>query len=179
MLDRVVVEEVAGFEVVGGVEDEVSGGQELVDVGGDEIGYVGVDGDGGVEERDFTAGGFGLGEGFAGIGLIEEDLALEVGGFDEVAIDEGESADAGAGEEGCGGGSGGSDAYDGYMGGGEEGLASGSDAGEEDLSGVAVVICDWVWDGIGVGLRLGGGYGLGAGGPLFGGCGEMLGHDGR
>ena len=97
------------------------GGEEFVDVGGDEIGYVGVDGDGGVEEGDFAAGGFGFGEGFAGIGLVEEDLALEVGGFDEVAIDEGEGADAGAGEEGCGGGSGGSDAYDGYMGGGEEG----------------------------------------------------------
>ena len=101
---------------------------------------MGVDGDGGVEESDLAAGGFGFGEGFAGVGFVEEDLALEVGGFDEVAVDEGEGADAGAGEE-CGGcGSGGSDAYDGDVGISEEVLAGGSDAGEEDLAGVAVVI---------------------------------------
>jgi hypothetical protein len=105
LLDSVVVDEVAGFEVVGGVEDQIDGdevrwAEEFVDVGGDEIGDVGVDGDRGVEESNLAAGGFGLGEGFAGVGLVEEDLTLEVGGFDEVAVDEGEGADAGAGEEG-------------------------------------------------------------------------------
>ncbi len=167
MLDGVVVDEVAGFEVVGGVEDELGGGEELVDVGGDEVGDVGVDGDGGVEEGDLAAGGFGFGEGFAGVGLVEEDLALEVGGFDEVAVDEGEGADAGAGEEGGGGGSGGSDADDGDVGGGEELLAGGSDAGKEDLAGVAVMIGDgrgWA----------SGGVDLGAGGWLFEGLGGML-----
>ena len=79
LLDAVVVEEVAGFEVVGGVEDEVGGGEEGVDVGGDEVGDVGVDGDGGVEEGDLAAGGFGLGEGLEGVVFVEEDLALEVG----------------------------------------------------------------------------------------------------
>ena len=140
MLDGVVVEEVTGFEVVGGVEDELGWGKEFMDVGGDEVGNVGMDSDGGVEEGDLAAGGFGLGEGVAGVGLVEEDLTLEVGGLDEVAVDEGEGADAGAGEEGCGCGSGGSDADDGDVSRGEEVLASGSDAGEEDLAGVAVVI---------------------------------------
>ena len=81
-----------------------AGREEIVDVGGDQVGDVGVDGDRGVEEGDFAAGGFGFGEGLAGVGLVEEDLALEVGGLDEVAVDEGEGADAGAGEErgGCG-----------------------------------------------------------------------------
>ncbi len=147
MLDGVVVDKVAGFEVVGGVQnqidwDEVGGGQEFVDVGGDEVGDVGVDGDGGVEEGDFAAGGFGLGEGVAGVGLVEEDLALEVGGFDEVAVDEGEGADTGAGEERGGGGSGGSYADDGDVGGAKQLLTGGCDAGEEDLAGVAVVIGD-------------------------------------
>lgn len=118
MLDAVVVEEVAGLEVVGGVENEVSGGEEFVDVGGDEVGDVRVDGDVGVEEGDLASGGFGLGEGVAGVGFVEEDLALEVGWLDEVAVDEGEGADTGAGEEGGGGGSGGSDADDGDVGGG-------------------------------------------------------------
>jgi len=142
LLDGVVVDEVASLEVVGGVENQVGGGEELVDVGGDEVGDLGMDGDGGVEEGDLAAGGLGLGEGVAGVGLVEEDLALEVGGFDEVAVDEGEGADAGAGEEGGGGGSGGSYADDGYVGGAEEMLTCGSDAGEEDLAGVAVVIGD-------------------------------------
>jgi hypothetical protein len=34
-----------------------------------------------------------------GVGLVEEDLALEVGRFDEVAVDEGEIPDSSAGEE--------------------------------------------------------------------------------
>jgi len=149
LLDGVVVEEVAGFEVVGGVEYEVRGGEELVDVGGDEVCDVGVDGDGGVEEGDFAASGFGFGEGVAGVGLVEEDLALEVGGFDEVAVDEGEGADAGAGEEGGGGGSGGSYADDGDVGGAKQLLTGGADAGEEDLTGVAVLICYGIGDGSG------------------------------
>ena len=97
-----------------------AGREQFVNVGGDEVCDAGVDGDGGVEEGDLAAGGFGLGEGFAGVGLVEEDLALEVRGFDEVAVDEGEGADAGAGEERGGGGSRGSDADDGDMGGAKE-----------------------------------------------------------
>jgi len=50
-----------------------------------------------------AAGGLGLGEGVAGVGFVEEDLALEVGWLDEIAVDEGESADTGAGEERGGG----------------------------------------------------------------------------
>lgn len=116
LLDGEVVEEVAGFEVVGAVEEEMGRGEELGDVGWDEVGDVGEDGDGGVEEGDAAAGGFRFGEGGEGVGLVEEDLALEVGGLDEVAVDEGEGADAGAGDEGGGGGSGGAAADDGDVG---------------------------------------------------------------
>jgi len=171
LLDGVVVEEVTGLEVVGGIEDEVGWGEELVDVGGNEVGDVRMDGDGGVEDGYFAAGGFGFGEGVAGVGLVEEDLALEVGGFDEIAVDEGEGADAGAGEEGGGGGPSGSDADDDYVRGGEKLLAGGADAGEEDLAGVAVLIGD---EGE---SRGGGGVDLGAGGWLFDSWDGMLGHD--
>jgi len=116
----------------------MGGGEELVDVGWDEVRDVRVDRDGGVEEGDLATGSFGFWEGFAGVGLVEEDLALEVGGFDEVAVDEGEGADASAGEQGGGGGSGGSDADDGDVGRGEEMLTGGSNAREENLAGVAI-----------------------------------------
>ena len=77
----------------------MGGGEEFVDVGGDEVCDVGVDVDGGVEEGDLAAGSFGFGESFEGVGFVEEDLALEVGGFYEVAVDEGEGSYAGSGEE--------------------------------------------------------------------------------
>ena len=99
-----------------------------------------MDGDGGVEEGDFATGGFGFGARVEGVVFVEEDLALKVGGLDEVAIDEGEGSDACAGEEGSGCGAGGSDADDGDMSRGEELLAGGGDAGEEDLTGIAVVL---------------------------------------
>ena len=137
----------------------MAGARSSCDVGGDEVGDVGVDGDGGVEEGDVAAGGLGLGERLEGVGLVEEDLALEVGGLDEVAVDEGEGADAGAGEQRGGGSSGGTAADDGDVGGGELLLARGADAGKENLAGVAVVATievasmgpvlgcckDWAW----------------------------------
>jgi len=164
LLDGVVVEKVAGLEVVGGVENEIGGGEELVDVGGDEVGDLWVDGNSGVKKGDLAVGGFGFGEGFAGIGLVEEDLALEVGGFDEVAVDEGECSDAGAGEQRGSGGSGGSDADDSDVRTGEELLAGGTDAGEENLAGVAVVSGDRL---VGGGIFRGGGVDPGAGQWLF------------
>ncbi len=140
LLDGEVVEEVAGFEVVGAVEEEMRAGEERVDVGGDEVGDDGFDLDGGVEGGDLAAGGFGFGEGGVGVGFVEEDLALEVGGLDEVAVDEGDVADAGAGEERGGCGSGGAYADDGDAGLAEQLLAGGADSGEENLAGVAVGI---------------------------------------
>jgi hypothetical protein len=89
LLDGVVIDEVAGFEVIGGVEDDVRFAQELMNIGGNEVGDVGADLDFAVEGGDFAAGGFGFGESFAGVGLIEQDLALQIAFFDEVAVDEG------------------------------------------------------------------------------------------
>ena len=108
---------------------------------------MGGDFDGGVDAGEVEACGFGFGKGGACVGFVEEHLALEVGGLDEVAIDEGEMADAGAGEEAGGCCSCGADADDGDVGVGEELLAGVADAGKEDLAGVAIL----VGDGLGVG----------------------------
>ena len=73
--------------------------EEFGDICGDEVGDVGAEGDAGVKEGDLAAGGFGFGEGLEGVIFVEEDLALQVGGLNEIAIDKGEGAYAGAGEE--------------------------------------------------------------------------------
>ncbi len=138
VLDGEVVEEVAGFEVIGGVEDEVGAGKQVVDVCGDEVGDMGQDVDVAVEELDLAACGFGFGEGVEGVLLVKEDLALEVGGFDEVAVDERKGPDAGAGEQRGRGCAGGADADDGDPAGGEAFLTGATDSREEDLPGVAI-----------------------------------------
>ena len=100
--DGVVVEEVAGFEVVGAVQSRMrwAGARRSWMLAGVRSAMTASTVNGGVEEEDFIAGGFGFGEVGAGVGLVEEDLALEVGGLDEVAVDEGEVAYAGSGKEG-------------------------------------------------------------------------------
>ena len=66
---------------------------------GHQVGDVGVNCDAGVEARDVSARGFGLRQALAGVGLVEEHLALQVGRLDEVAVDQGKGADAGAREQ--------------------------------------------------------------------------------
>ncbi len=94
--------------------------KELVDISRDKVGDVGDYGDGGVEECDLAAGGFSLGQGLEGVRLVEQDLTLEIGRLNEVAVDEGKGSDAGAGEERCCCGSSCSATDDGDVGGGEE-----------------------------------------------------------
>ncbi len=101
-----------------------------------------MDGDAGVELGDVAAGCLGLGQRFQGVGLVKEDLALEVGGLDEVAVDEGEGTNTGAGKQRCGGCAHGPAADDGDMGGGQPLLALLANAGEEDLAGIAVGVGD-------------------------------------
>ena len=136
--DGVVVEEVAGFEVIGAVEDEVGGADEFFDVGGGDVAGKGVDFDFGVDAGELLFGSGGFGKGLGGVVLGEEPLALEVGGFDEVAIEDGEVSDAGAGEGGGVIGTEGAAADDGDVGGEETGLSVDADAGEESLTRVAV-----------------------------------------
>ena len=137
LLDGVVVDEVAGFEIVGGVEDDMRASEELMDVAWCEVGNMSADRDILVEQGDFAAGGFGFGERIAGVGLVKEDLPLEIAFFDEVPVDEGEGADTGACEEACGGSAGGSDPNEGNMGSSELLLALLANTGKEHLAGVA------------------------------------------
>ena len=85
-----VVDEVAGVEIVGAVEDELGGVGEFFDGVGIDVGDDGFDGDVGVDTVEFAGGGLGLGEVFVDVALVEEDLALEVVEFDEIAVDDSE-----------------------------------------------------------------------------------------
>lgn len=108
-----------------------------MDVFRDEVRDASVHSDGGVEGGDVTAGGLGLGERGVRIGLVEENLALEVRRLDKVSVYEGEGPDAGAGQQAGGSRSCGSYANDGGVGGGDFLLAFDADAGEKHLAGVA------------------------------------------
>ena len=86
-----------------------------------------------------AAGGFRLGQRAAGVFFVKKHLALQIGGLDEIAVDEGECSDSGAREQGSGCCSGGTASDDSDVRGGEHVLAGRADSGEEYLTGVAVV----------------------------------------
>lgn len=138
LLDGVVVEQVAGLKIVSRVEDELGVAEQRVDVAGGEVGDMGLDLDLAIEERNFAACGLGFGQGFAGVGLIKENLALEIAFFDEIAVNQGEAADAGAGQQAGGGGSGGSNANERDMGLADALLAVGANTGKKDLTGITL-----------------------------------------
>src|ERR1700761_6077447 len=131
---RVVVDEVAGLEIVGSVEDELGVGKQGVNVVRDEVGDVRADLDIAVEACDLTAGGLGLRSGGSSVGFVKENLTLQVALFDEVAIDEDEGADTGTGKQRGGGGAGGSAADDGDCGAGKALLSFLTDGRKEDLA---------------------------------------------
>jgi len=64
-----------------------------------KVGEDALDGDGGIDGAKLLAGSHGFGKGVASVGLVEKGLALKVGGFDKVAVEDAETADAGAREQ--------------------------------------------------------------------------------
>lgn len=139
IFDRVIVDEVAGLEIIGAIEDQVDVGEESVGILGGEIGDAGLDRDLRIETRDLTGCGYGLGEGLAGVMFVEQKLALQIAGLDVIAVDDAQESHAGAGEKRCQDRARGAASDDGYAGRGEFVLTFGADGGEEDLAGIAVV----------------------------------------
>lgn len=104
VLDGGVVEDEPGVEVVRAVEDDPRGvgcgePQEVFGVMRVEVRGVGVDRDGAVDGGECALGGDGLWCAGLCVAFCVEGLALEVCCLDEVAVDDGECADAGACEE--------------------------------------------------------------------------------
>ena len=91
-----VVDEVAGGEVVGAVEDEVVAGKELQGVGGVEPDVVQPDVHQRVQGRDGVAGGLDLGP--AHVRHAVDHLALQVAQVHVVVVDDAQGAHAGGGQ---------------------------------------------------------------------------------
>ena len=94
-LHRRVVDQVAGLEVVGPVEDQVGVGDEVEDVGVVDVGDDRLDRHRRVDLPELPRGGLGLGQVGGDVVLVEEDLPLEVVGLDEVAVDDPDVPDPG------------------------------------------------------------------------------------
>jgi hypothetical protein len=120
-LDGEIVDEEAGFEIVGAVENDVEALQQIGGVLRIEIGDETFDGNGGIDGFELALGGNGFGEGIARVIFIEQGLALKIGRLDEIAIDDSNAADPGADQQ-TGGGCANGSAADDYGAGDEEAL---------------------------------------------------------
>ena len=87
-LDRRVVDQVARLEVVGSVQDQVGVADQVEDIGVVDVGDDRLDRDRAVDRPELARGGLGLGQVVGDVVLVEQDLALEVVGLDEVAVDD-------------------------------------------------------------------------------------------
>jgi hypothetical protein len=111
-LDGEIVDQEAGFEVVGAVKNNVETVQQIGDVLRIEIGDQAFDGNGGIDGFELALGGDGFGEGVAGVIFIEQGLALEIGRLDEVAVHNSDAAYTGTDEQAGSGGANGPTAND-------------------------------------------------------------------
>ena len=100
-MDGRVVEQKPRLEIVRAVDEHVHARAQPLDVSRVDVGDDRLDGDLGIGRAEFFGRGDRLGKALAGVALVEEDLALEVGPLDDVAIDDSHAADAGA-DEGIG-----------------------------------------------------------------------------
>jgi len=132
-----IVDEEAGFEIVGAVEKQIEAGEKFFGILRSEIGDEAFDGNGGVDGAKFLLSGNRFRKRIACVGFVEQRLALKVGRLDEIAVKNAETANAGAGEQSGGGSADGAAAdYDG-AGRGKALLAGFTNAGEENLARVA------------------------------------------
>ncbi len=87
-----IVDQVARFEVVGAVQNEVRAAQQLRHVGGREVGHHAARVNAGIDARDMPLGGRGFGQRLGGVGFLEQPLAMQVAGLHVIAVDDGERA---------------------------------------------------------------------------------------
>jgi len=109
-----IVDQEASFEIIGAVEEQIDSIEKRLGVARAEIGDDAFDGNGRIDRAQLALGGDGLGEDVEGVGLVEQDLSLQVRRLNEIAVDDFDIADAGANEKIGSGGSDSATANDRY-----------------------------------------------------------------
>ncbi len=117
LLDGIVIQQIAGLEVVGRVQYQLRVGQDGMDIRRNQVGDVGMDLGLAVELGDAAARSLRFGQAFGGVFLLKQDLPLQIAPFDIVAIDQRQRANPSARQKACDGRSRCSAANDGDMGG--------------------------------------------------------------
>jgi hypothetical protein len=92
--DGYVIQQIAGFEIVQPVHDEISAHEKLLGVSGREIFDMVCYGNVAVDLLKSRCRRRRLGPVLDGIIFVEQNLSLQIRFFDDVTIDEGERADA-------------------------------------------------------------------------------------
>ena len=95
----VIVDEIAGFKVVGAVQHKVRPVQQFFNVGWVQIGNVGGESQVRVDAGQGLGSGLRFGQSSPGIGIFKQHLTLQVAGFYKITINDGEIAYASAAEQ--------------------------------------------------------------------------------
>ena len=94
MLDRVIVDQVAGLKVVSAVEDDLHSLKQRFNICGNQILDLWIDDNLRIKRGNLAGGGNCFGQGLGGVLLIEQRLPLQVAGLDVIAIDNSQSSQA-------------------------------------------------------------------------------------
>lgn len=133
-----IVDEKASFEIIRAIENQIVAGKKVGGVFGSEVGDDAFERNRGVYGAKLLFGGDGFGERFARVEFIEERLALKIGRFDEITIENAKATDSSAGEKSGSRSANCSTAYDNGARHSEAGLTGFADALKQNLAGIAV-----------------------------------------
>ena len=95
-----------------------------------------LDGDLGIERRNFSGGGDGFRQRLGSVGFVEQNLALQVAGLNVITVDDAKVSHAGARQQRSQGRAGSSATDDGDTGFRQSRLTRFADGRKEDLAGI-------------------------------------------
>ena len=98
-----IINEESRFKIVGAIEEKIERTKEFAHIGRAEVGDDPFHSDAGIDGAQLLLRGNRFGQGFLGVGFIEEGLTLQVGRLDEIAVNDSQLTDASADQKtGCG-----------------------------------------------------------------------------
>src|ERR1700746_1677244 len=94
-LDREIINQETGLEVIGAVENQGKAGKQFDSVPGAEVGNQALDLNIGINGVQLALSGHRLWKGFGGVRFVKQALPLKVGSFDQMATEDAQAANAG------------------------------------------------------------------------------------